>query len=132
MRDHASDTLRAKDRTVDGRHLHEPDGFPHTMMGVLFCVTLAVPVIVGICYVVAGIGGALVGAGFFLIVGIPFLVGRMLRGTRHWRVVDELEEIEVEHAEERGDKPWESVIDRINDRWNDSPYDDTVPRTPSR
>jgi hypothetical protein len=132
MHDHASERLRGKDPTLDGRHLHEPDGFPHTMMGVLVCVVFLLPVIVGACYVFAGIGGALIGAGLFIVLVFPFLVGRLLKGARHWRVVDELEEIEVEHAEQRGDKPWEDLVDRINDRWNDSPYDDTVPRTPSR
>ena len=132
MRDHASERLKGKDPTIDGRHLHEPDGFPHTMMGVLFCVTIAMPVIVGVCYVAAGIGGALIGTGLFIVLGLPFLVGRLLRSTRHWRVVDELEEIETEHAEERGEPAPESFIDRINDRLNRSEYDETVPRTPSR
>ena len=129
MHDHPTETLRGKDPTRDGRHLHAPDGFPHPMIGVLVTFVVLFPLLVGAAYVSAGIGGALIAAGLLLFIGVPIVVSKLNRKAEGWREVDEVEEMEVEAAEQMGVPPPKNSIDRVNDRWNRSPYDETVPRT---
>jgi hypothetical protein len=129
MHDHPDETLRGKDHTADGRHLHEPDGFPHSMIGVLAFFLFIFPIIVGAFWAGAGIGGALIAAGLLLFVGVPLVVSKLRHGAQEWRAVEATEEHEVEQAEAAGTPPPENSIERVNDRWNRSPYDETVPRT---
>lgn len=132
MHDHPTETLRGKEPTPDGRHLHEPDGFPHSMIAVLAIFLFLFPVVVGAFWVAAGVGGALIGAGLLLFIGVPLTVAKLNRRAEGWRAVDEIEEHEVEEAEAAGLPPPQNSIEKVNERWNRSPYDETVPRTVPR
>ncbi|HTJ42854.1 MAG TPA: hypothetical protein VL463_12210 [Kofleriaceae bacterium] len=129
MHDHPTETLRAKDPTADGRHLHEPDGFPHSILGVLFFLCFLIPLVIGGLYVEYGVGTAVTGGAIFLFVVFPYLITKLNRNAQTWRAVEETEEHEVESAELLGVPPPKNSIERLNERWNRSPYDETVPRT---
>ena len=129
MHDHPDETLRGKEPTREGRHLHEPDGFPHAMIGILFFVAIVVAIAIGVLYIATGAITALIVAALFVIAGLPLLLGRLRRGAEHWRGVDRAEEEEVEAAEAAGVAPPENSIEQLNDKLNRSPYDETVPHT---
>ena len=129
MRDHPDETLRGKEPTREGRHLHEPDGFPHAMIGVLMFVAVIMTIAIGALYVAYGPATAVITAAVFLLVGMPWLVGRLRRGAEHWRDVEEREEREVERAEAAGVAPPKNSIEAINEKLNRSPYDETIPHT---
>jgi hypothetical protein len=118
MRQAINETLRSKEPTPDGRHLHEPDGFPHSMIAVLAFFVVGFPIVVGIFYVTAGIGGALLGAGLLLFVGFPLVTAKLNRRVETTRVVEEDEEREVEAAEALGVPPPKTHMERINERLN--------------
>lgn len=118
MQDHFSETKRAKDPTVEGRHLHEPDGFPHSMIGVLAFFVIMFPIVVGAFYLGAGIGGALIGAGLLLFIGFPIVVAKLNRSADAQRAVEEHEEHEVEAAEAAGYPPPKTPMERVNERLN--------------
>jgi hypothetical protein len=129
MRDHPDETLRSKDPTREGRHLHEPDGFPHAMIGLLMFLVVIVALLIGALYVTSGPKSALVVAALFVLVGMPWLLVKMNRGAEHWRAVDQREEREVEVAEAIGAPKPKNSIEQINDKLNRSPYDETIPHT---
>jgi hypothetical protein len=118
MYDHPSETKRAKEPTVEGRHLHEPDAFPHSMIGVLAFFVVLFPIVVGAFYVAAGIGGALIGAGLLLFIGFPIVVAKLERRTEEARAAEEAQEREVEEAEAAGLPPRKTPEERLNDRLN--------------
>jgi hypothetical protein len=129
MHDHPDETLRGKDRTRDGRHLHEPDGFPHAMIGVLMFVVVVMTIAIGALYVAYGPVTAVIAAAVFLFIGLPWLVGKLQRGADHWRRVEEKEEDEREAAEAAGVEPRKNSFEAINEKLNRSPYDESIPHT---
>ena len=129
MRDHPDETLRGKDPTREGRHLHEPDGFPHAMIGVLMFVLAVMAIATGAIYVAYGPATAVITAAVFLLIGLPWLIGKLQRGAEHWRTVEEREEQEVERAEAVGAPTPRNSLELLNEKLNRSPYDESIPHT---
>ncbi len=129
MHDHPDETLRGKEPTREGRHLHEPDGFPHAMIGVLMFVLAVMAIATGALYVAYGPITAVITAIVFLFIGLPWLLVKLQRGAQHWRRVEETEEQEVERAEAAGVPPPKNSIEQLNEKLNRSPYDETIPHT---
>jgi hypothetical protein len=115
MREEMNETLRSKERTVEGRHLHEPDGFPHSMMGMLVFLIVVFPLVVFAFYVSSGVSGALVTATILVFIVFPITISKMKRGIDESRHLDELEEAEVERAEAAGLPRPRNSFEVIND-----------------
>ncbi len=118
MHDDTRESLRSKDPTREGRHLHEPDGFPHTMIAVLAFFVVLFPICVGAAYVATGIGGALVVAGILLFFGFPIVTAKLNRRVEHARVDEQHAEHEVEAAEAAGLPHPRTANEHINDQLN--------------
>jgi hypothetical protein len=99
MREEMHETLRSKETTIEGRHLHQPDGFPHMMVGVLVFFVMAFPIAIGVFYVTSGVVGAVVSGLLLLFVGVPMATTMMKRGADAQRAAEEREEHAVEAAE---------------------------------
>src|SRR6266496_2078063 len=116
MREEMHETLRGKQPTIEGRHLHEPDGFPHSMIGVLAFFVVLFPLVVFAFYVSSGVGGALVAAGLLLFVAFPIVIAKLNRRVEEVRRVDEREEEEVEAAEAAGLPTPKTAMEKVNER----------------
>jgi Flp pilus assembly protein TadB len=92
--------LRHPEPTPEGRHLVEPDAFPHVMMARLGAILVASALAMAVLWAVGGIVAALVGAAIALVVAVPLIVVRMTRAVKVKRRVESEQERQLE-AQER-------------------------------
>jgi hypothetical protein len=90
------EALKSKETTTEGKHLHEPDAFPHAMMGRLVLLAVVFAIAVGGIWAASGTGGALFGGFILLVIVFPLVASRVNRRVQRERD----EEIEDEHRAE--------------------------------
>jgi hypothetical protein len=97
------EVLKSRETTPEGRHLHEPDAFPHAMMGRLVLLTVVFAVAIGALWAVGGTRGALIGGAILLVVVFPLVASRTNRRAQKERVKEIEEEHQVEAQEHAGE-----------------------------